>query len=111
MNRPPRPGLMGLASWRLRRPPERRRSLNLRPWLQGLEDRIVPASISWNTAVAASGGNWDVGTNWVGGNVPSSSDDAVINLTSAGNVTLSSNQNDAVHSLSTNANTTLSVSS
>ena len=106
MTRLGRPGSIGSGSRRL---PDSRRVIGLRPWLEGLEDRLVLSTITWNTTVAPTGGNWDTGSNWIGGLAPAASDDAVIDLTSTGTVTLSSNQADAVHSLVTNAETTLKV--
>ncbi len=67
------------------------------------------STITWNTTAAPTGGDWDTGSNWVGGVVPTASDDAVINLGSAGTVTISSGLDESVHSLRTNGNTTLKV--
>ena len=104
-----RRGSIDSGSPRLRRFSDRRRSVVLAPLLEGLEDRTMLSTITWNNAVAPSGGDWDTGNNWVGGNVPSSSDDAIINLTSTGTVTVSSNLADAVDSVTTNAETSLKV--
>ncbi len=56
----------------------------------------------------AQGKRWDTPGNWVGGVLPTATDSAVINLTSAGTVT--TGPTDSVMSLMTNASTTVSVS-
>jgi hypothetical protein len=55
--------------------------------LESLEDRVVPATITWSNP---NGGAWDVGSNWVGGAAPGSGDTAVIDTTSAATITISS---------------------
>src|SRR5438445_7263480 len=45
--------------------------------LEALEDRTVPATITW---VNPAGGDWGTPSNWSGGTVPGAADDAVINL-------------------------------
>ncbi len=55
-----------------RRRPVRYRKL----WLEALEERIAPATITWGNL---AGGNWDSPANWVGGVLPGASDDVVIN--------------------------------
>ena len=67
------------------------------------------STITWNTTNSPKGGDWDTAANWSPAQVPGSGDDAVIDLTSAGTITLSSNLADTVHSLTTNANTALRV--
>ena len=42
------------------------------------------ATIMWNTTAAPTGGEWDTPGNWVGGVIPTASDNAVIDLTSSG---------------------------
>ena len=37
-----------------------------RPCLERLEDRVVPATVTW----MGGSGNWDAGANWAGGSVP-----------------------------------------
>ena len=49
--------------------------------------------------------------NWVGGAIPTASNNVVINLTSSGTVTHSTGANDAALSLTTNGNTALSIGS
>ena len=44
--------------------------------LEGLECRLVPATISWNVD---TNGFWDVPGNWDLGRVPAASDDVIIN--------------------------------
>jgi hypothetical protein len=68
----------------------------------------VLSTITWNTTMAPKGGAWNTPGNWQGGVVPTSTDNAVIDLTSAGTVT--TGPSDSVLSLSTNASTTVSVS-
>ena len=89
----------------------RRRMAALRPVIEGMEDRTLLSTITWNTSVAPSGGDWDTASNWVGGVVPTASSNAVINLTSSGTVTHSTSANDAVLSLMTNSSTTVSLAS
>src|SRR5262249_41109061 len=110
MNRLPRLDWMNLAARRPRRPPNRRRSLNLRPWLQALEDRLVLSTITWDSANQSTGGDWDKGSNWIGGKAPGPSDTAVIKgLTSPGIIYLNSNATDSVLSLTTDSTTDLRV--
>ena len=72
---------------------------------------IAPVTIMWNTTTAPTGGDWDTPGNWVGGVVPTASNNVVIDLTSSGTVTHSTGANDAVLSLTTNGNTALSIGS
>ncbi|OWK41894.1 hypothetical protein FRUB_03972 [Fimbriiglobus ruber] len=72
-----------------------------------LEDRIVPATITWDSADHPTGGSLESGSNWLGGVAPGPNDDAVINLTQTGTVTASAA--DAVNSITTNAKTTLEI--
>ena len=46
-----------------------------RPVLEGLEDRMTPATISW---INPAGGAWDTATNWDMGRTPQPDDDVVI---------------------------------
>src|SRR4051812_28471258 len=57
---------------KLRRPP--------RLHLELLEDRVVPATVSWTNP---AGGAWNAGTNWSTGVVPTAVDDVVIDVPSA----------------------------
>src|SRR4051794_18517176 len=109
MNRLPRLGLTDLGLRRHARLAKRRRSIHLSPLLEGLEDRTLLSTITWDTTNFPTGGDWDATASWVGGKVPGASDDAVINLTSAGQVKLTSGSSDSVSSVATNANTTLRV--
>jgi trimeric autotransporter adhesin len=72
---------------------------------------LVLSTITWNTALSPAGGSWDTASNWVGGQVPGSTDDAVIDLAGSGTVTLGTGATDAVQSLTTNSNTTINISS
>ncbi len=78
---------------------------------QSLTVSAAGPTITWNTTTAPTGGDWDTPGNWVGGVVPTASNNVVINLTSSGTVTHSTGANDAVLSLTTNANTALSIGS
>ena len=111
MNRLPRRGKIHKKNsqhWRL---DDRKRAMSVRPLIEGLEDRTVLSTITWNTAVAPTGGDWDMSGDWVGGVVPNSSNDVVINLTGSGTVTHSTAASDAALSLTTNSNTALSLGS
>src|SRR5262245_25709504 len=60
--------------------------------LEQLETRLTPGTIQWANNVS---GDFNDGTNWVGGVVPGASDDAVIDfsgvtVTSSANVTIKS---------------------
>ena len=83
--------------------------MSLRPFIEDLESRFVLSTIMWNTTTAPTGGDWDTPGNWVGGNVPGPSNAVVIDLTSSGTVTHSTNAADSVLSLTTNSSTTLSL--
>ena len=84
--------------------------MGFRPWLDGLEDRTLLATITWNTAVAPAGGDWNVAANWTGGVVPGSSDTAKITgLTSPGTVYLNSGNSDSVGGLTTDSSANLEV--
>ena len=67
---------------------ERQRSLTFRPRFQGLEDRVLLSTVVWDSTKHPTGGSWDNASNWMGGAVPTASDDVVIDLTGAGTVTL-----------------------
>ncbi len=60
------------------RPPSRKRAATFRPWLELLEDRAVPVTITWTGA--ADGTNWQTAGNWDLGRVPGAvaNDDVVI---------------------------------
>lgn len=91
--------------------PIRRRFRGLNPSIEGLEHRIVLSTITWDSTNHPTGGSWDTASNWIGGVAPGSTDDAVINLTSTGTVTLSTGVTDTVNSLTANANTSLGIDS
>ena len=101
MTPPPRRSLFDRAFGRTRRLAARKRANGLRPWAEGLEDRVVLSTIMWNTAAAPTGGDWDVGGNWVGGVAPNSMQNAVIDLTTAGTITHMQNDADSVLTLTT----------
>ena len=50
------------------------------PRIGGLEQKLLLSTITWNTAIGPTGGSWETGSNWVGCQVPGSTDDAVIDL-------------------------------
>jgi hypothetical protein len=85
----------------------------LTPWVEGLEDRRLLATITWNTTAAPDGGDWNAGGNWTGGNVPGPSDTAEITgLKSSGIVYLNSPTTaDSVISLTTDSTVNLQVDS
>ena len=105
-----RRGSIDSGSLRTRRLSDMRRTLSFQPWVEGLESRALLATITWNTAVAPTGGDWDTAGNWSPAQVPGTSDTAVINgLTGAGTVRLNSDLADSVFSLATDSSTTLEV--
>jgi hypothetical protein len=65
VSRPPRRG----------RPAGRNRTATFRPWLELLEDRAVPATVTW---INPAGGAWNVPSNWDTGTLPGAADDARI---------------------------------
>jgi hypothetical protein len=79
--------------------------------LERLEPRLLLSSaIAWSTSSAPTGGDWDVGSNWVGGKVPGPNDTAVISgLRAPGTVSLNSQGSVSVSGLSTDSTTTLKV--
>ena len=77
---------------------------------RALEDRTVLSTITWNTAVAPTGGSWDVASNWTGGVLPGPADTAKITgLTGAATVYLDSDNADSVSTLTIDSTTTLEV--
>lgn len=82
-----------------------------RPGLERLEDRLAPATYTWNNL---AGGDWDTVSNWsVGGatatTLPGASDDVVINNLNAGaTVTHTQGSVDSVASVTATAPITLS---
>ncbi len=89
---------------------ELRRSVSLRPWAEGLEDRTVMSTITWNTTTAPTGGDWDTASNWVGGRVPGPSDTAKITgLAGPGIVFLNSSAADSISSLATDSTATVNI--
>ncbi|HEV3383195.1 MAG TPA: hypothetical protein VG097_00190, partial [Gemmata sp.] len=71
---------------------------------EALEDRTVPTADTW---INAGSGNWDVGSNWSTGAVPTSSQTAVISTTSAATITIQNGDNITVQSTTTGSNDTL----
>ena len=78
--------------------------------IEVLEDRTLLSTINWDIANSPTGGDWNTASNWVGGMIPGSTDDAIIGLNS-GTVTINTGANDVVNSLVTNQGSTLDVSS
>src|SRR5271157_3866347 len=79
-----------------------------RPGCESMEERTLLSTVNW--VGSGTGGSWDVANNWLDAttnthHVPTGSDNAVINLTSTGTVTLNSSDSDSANSLTTNANT------
>ena len=76
------------------------------PSIEGLENRTLLSTITWDSTDYPTGGTWDNAAHWVGGVLPGTSDTAVIDLTSG---TVTTGASDSVLSLMTNASTTVSV--
>jgi hypothetical protein len=78
--------------------PRRRpaRPAGLRPRLQVLEDRALPATVFWTNPL---GGDWDTPANWSTGLVPGPSDDVMITSPTSQPVTHSMNLSDTINSL------------
>jgi len=75
--------------------------------LEALEERIAPASVDWTNA---AGGNWDVGTNWSTGQVPTTGDDVKIDTAGAATILIQAGDSLSANSVTTtSANDTLSV--
>jgi RHS repeat-associated protein len=71
-----------------------------------LEDRTVPATVTW---INAASGDWDTRANWSTGSLPGATDDVVINTLNAGaSITHTQNITDAVNSITAAAPLTLS---
>ncbi len=93
-----------------RRRASRKRSFNRGLCFEGLEDRLVLSTITWNTTSYPTGGPWDSPGSWNGGVVPGPSDTAKITgLTSPGTVYLNSNNADSISGLITDSTTTLEI--
>ena len=107
MSRTPRRSPVIPESPRRHRFAERRRARSLRPSIEGLESRVVMSQILWNTTANPTGGNWDSTTSWMGGQIPKSGDDAVINTPSSGSFSVALGTNDSAFSLSTSGPGTL----
>ncbi len=97
------------ASWESLRRARRKCLLRRKLSFHELEDRTLLSTIVWDSTDHPKGGSWDVAANWVGGVLPGSSNDVVIDLTAAGTVTLGTGVTDTVKSLMTNANTSISI--
>src|SRR4051812_35560523 len=61
-----------------RRGAPRKRSFNRRLFFEGLEDRLVLSTITWNITSFPNGGNWDSTASWNGGAIPGPADTAKI---------------------------------
>ena len=78
--------------------------------LEVLEPRLVLSTIVWNSSGSPTGGDWDIGSNWINGVVPGAQDTAIIQgLSGAGTVVLQSNLADSVASVVTDSTTTLEI--
>jgi hypothetical protein len=78
-----------------------------RLWVERLEDRLAPATVSW---INPAGGDWDKASNWSTGQLPGSSDDVVINLPGI-TVTHAAAISDSIHSLTSNDAISISAGS
>ncbi len=76
-----------------RRPGGRRR-FAYRPWLEALEELVMPDAVRW---INPAGGDWGVAANWDAGHVPGPGDDATIDL--SGITVTHSTGTDSVNSL------------
>src|SRR6516225_8000083 len=75
---------------------------SFRPRLQVLEDRTVPATVSWSNP---AGGDWSVASNWSTGTLPGPNDDVVIDSPISGaTITRGSGSTDSIHSLTVHGN-------
>jgi adhesin HecA-like repeat protein len=102
MNRSPRFKLKDTFSPRLGRLAKRQRPVRLRPWAEGLEERVVLSMIVWTGK--GDGTSFSQATNWQNNIAPGAADDAVINI--AGNPTVQlPNGGATVHSLSVTSDT------
>ena len=75
-----------------------------RPRVESLEDRLAPATVTWNIA---GSGSWNVANNWSPARVPTSTDTAVINTVSAATITITAGEQ--VLSVTTASTDTLSI--
>ena len=51
-----------------------------RPVLEQLENRCVPAAVTWMGGPGAAGHDWNIAANWDTGTVPTKNDDVTINV-------------------------------
>src|SRR5262245_49321101 len=79
------------------RRPRRPGRVSFCPGLEGLEDRLAPATVTWTNP---AGGLWNVGSNWSTGAVPGAADDVTIGRLNPGAAVTHGSGTDAVHSLS-----------
>jgi hypothetical protein len=84
MNLSPRRGLIDSESTPRRCVQRRRRPSKVRSSIEGLENRTLLSTITWDSADYPKGGSWDTPGNWIGDAVLTSTDTAVINLSSGG---------------------------
>ena len=66
MNRLPRSGLIDTGSSRRRRSAGRRRLSNIWPSIEGLENRTLLSTITWDSVDYPTGGTWDNAMHWMG---------------------------------------------
>ncbi len=84
------------------RRPARKRLLRC----EWLEDRRLLSNVNW---INPAGGNWDVGSNWSTGMVPTADDDAKITIAGPATVTIQGNDAESVRTVTTAAGDTLAV--
>jgi hypothetical protein len=87
---------------RATRRPKKSRRLNRCPrlWLEVLEDRTVPSTVTW----VGGNGDWDVANNWTTGAVPGPGDDVDINVSGI-TITHAASTTHSVNSLKLEAGT------
>ena len=81
------------------------RDFHLRRAIEGLEERVVPAAVTW---LPSGGGIWELGSNWSTGTIPTAADDVTINLGAASTISFT-RPGDVANSITTNNNAALEI--
>jgi hypothetical protein len=74
----------------------------LRPRLEELETRTLPATITW---MNLAGGSWETASNWSSGALPGPADDVIISSLNSGAVVTHASDNTSIHSLTVSTST------